>query len=196
VLLAAAGAGFTKGEIVAMQSETMARLYGLSEAAREADRAFMQRALAALGREPDQAKRLAQLNALAEEALMKVPEKERAALGPGLRTRAEILSSENFYQDAITPRRDYLREVRCPVLALNGGKDVLIRADKHAPQIETSLRKGGNKDFTVKIMPDLNHMFQTARTGLMEEAKDIEETVAPEVLQLIGDWLTARVPKQ
>ncbi len=195
VLLAAAGPDLTKADIVATQSETMARLSGLSPAAQQADREFMREALGILVQEPDHGKRLRQMNALAEQALTKVPEKEQAALGPAMRTRAQIFSSDNFYQDAITPRRDYLQEVRCPVLALNGGKDVLISAEKSVPQLKASLRKGGNPDYEVKIMPELNHMFQTAKTGLMEEAKDIEETLAPQVLQLIGNWLSVRMQK-
>jgi pimeloyl-ACP methyl ester carboxylesterase len=193
VLLAAASASLTKGDIVAAQSQAMARLSGFSAKAQEADREFVRRTLVVIGQEPDADKRLQHISAIADEALAKVPARERAAVEPGVRMRVTILASENFHQDAVTARRDYLSEVRCPVLAVNGGKDVLISAEENAPRLVSSLRKGGNKASTVKVLPELNHMFQTARTGMMEEVKHIEETFAPSALRLIGDWITARM---
>lgn len=45
--------------------------------------------------------------------------------------------------------------------------------------LETALKKGGNKNYTVKAMPGLNHLFQTAKTGLPSEYGTIEKTFAP-----------------
>jgi len=142
--------------------------------------------------EPNAAQRFKKISAIAEEALIKVPAAERAAVEPGIRARVEILASDNFHQDAVAERRDYLGEARCPVLALNGDKDVLVSAEDNAPLLSSSLRRGGNGDATVRVLPGLNHMFQTAKTGAMEEAGEIEETFAPSALQLIADWITAR----
>ncbi len=33
-------------------------------------------------------------------------------------------------------------------------------------------------------------MFQTAKTGATDEYPEIDETIAPSVLQCIGDWLS------
>jgi hypothetical protein len=82
------------------------------------------------------------------------------------------------------------------VLALNGDKDVLISAESNAPLLSGSLRGGGNKDGTVRVLPNVNHMFQTAKTGAMEEVGGIEETFAPSALKLIGDWIMERVRGQ
>jgi uncharacterized protein len=194
VLLAAVSASLTKGELVAAQSEAMARLAGLSTEAQAADRDFVRRALVVTRGEADGEKRLAEITAIAEQALTSVPAQERAALEPGMRTRVAILASDNFHQDAVTPRRDYLSEVRCPVLALNGDKDVLVSAEENAPLLIGSLKRGGNREATVRVLPGLNHMFQTARTGAMEEAGEIEETFAPSALQTIGGWITHTVP--
>jgi uncharacterized protein len=192
VLLAAASASLTKGEIVAAQSEAMARLAGLSARAQAADSEFVRRALVVTGGEPHAEKRLEKISAIAEEALTKVPAAERDVVEPGIRARVEILASDNFHQDAVAERRDYLSEVRCPVLALNGDRDVLVSAEDNAPLLSGSLRRGRNSDATVRVLPGLNHMFQTARTGAMEEAGEIEETFAPSALQLLSDWITAR----
>ena len=192
VLLAAASASLTKGELVAAQSQAMARLAGLSAEAQAADSEFVRHALAVTRGEPDAEQRLKRISAIAEEALAEVPAAERAAVEPGIRARVEILASDNFHQDAVAERRDYLSEVRCPVLALNGDKDVLVSAEDNAPLLSGSLRQRGNRDATVRVLPGLNHMFQTAKTGAMEEAGEIEETFAPAALQLIADWITAR----
>ena len=55
--------------------------------------------------------------------------------------------------------------------------------------IEKALKVGGNKDYTVKLLPSLNHLFQTCTTGAPSEYGKIEETIAPAALQAIGDWI-------
>jgi hypothetical protein len=44
----------------------------------------------------------------------------------------------------------------------------------------------------VEEMPGLNHLFQTAKTGAPSEYGEIEETMAPGVLAVIGDWIVQR----
>jgi len=51
------------------------------------------------------------------------------------------------------------------------------------------LKKGGNKDVTVHVLPGLNHLFQTCKTGSVSEYGQIEETFAPVALGEIGDWI-------
>ena len=55
--------------------------------------------------------------------------------------------------------------------------------------IEAALKEGGNKDVTCRELPNLNHSFQTCKTGSPSEYGRIEETIAPEVLKTIGDWI-------
>jgi hypothetical protein len=50
----------------------------------------------------------------------------------------------------------------------------------------------GNPDVTVHRLDGLNHLFQTARTGAIGEYADIPETIAPVVLKIVTDWITAR----
>jgi pimeloyl-ACP methyl ester carboxylesterase len=82
-----------------------------------------------------------------------------------------------------------LRKVQCPVLALNGGKDVQVPPQLNLPAIRKALEEGGNKHFETVEMPGLNHLFQTANTGLVEEYSTIEETMSPAVLEKIAAWL-------
>lgn len=83
---------------------------------------------------------------------------------------------------------DYLTQVQCPVLVLNGAKDVQVLPN-NALAIAQALQDGGNYYYQVNIFPQLNHLFQTAETGLPKEYVEIEETMAPEVLRVVGDWL-------
>lgn len=85
-----------------------------------------------------------------------------------------------------------LRKVRCPILALNGEKDLQVPAEANLRGIERAAREGGNTDVTARVMPGLNHLFQTAKTGSPMEYATIEETFAPEALQLISEWIRAR----
>jgi len=42
---------------------------------------------------------------------------------------------------------------------------------------------------TVKELPNLNHLFQTSKTGNIFEYGQIEETISPTALALMGDWI-------
>ncbi len=86
---------------------------------------------------------------------------------------------------------DYLSKIKCPVLALNGEKDTQVEARSNIDAIKTIISKNGNKKVTSHILPDLNHLFQTAETGAPGEYAKIEETFAPSAMQLIVDWLKA-----
>lgn len=84
--------------------------------------------------------------------------------------------------------RATLMKVRCPVLVLNGEKDMQVPAKEDLAIIEEALKAGGNTRFTVREFPGLNHAFRTAQTGTGSD----EETMSPLVLQTISDWIIAR----
>ena len=62
-------------------------------------------------------------------------------------------------------------------------------SEESLPAIMRALKAGGNKNHTVKELPDLNHLLQTAETGNISEYGKIEETMSPTALQIIGDWI-------
>jgi pimeloyl-ACP methyl ester carboxylesterase len=88
--------------------------------------------------------------------------------------------------------RPYLRQVRCPVLALNGGKDSQVPPKENLGGIERQLQAGGNRNYTVRELPGLNHLFQTCGTGAFSEYVKIEETMSPLALQAVSDWILAK----
>ena len=62
-----------------------------------------------------------------------------------------------------------LEKVKCPVLAINGEKDLQVDPKQNLPPIEAALKAGGNADFTLKELPGLNHLFQACKTGAISE---------------------------
>jgi pimeloyl-ACP methyl ester carboxylesterase len=88
--------------------------------------------------------------------------------------------------------RQSWRKVRCPVLALIGSKDTQVPADVNLAEIGKALAAGGNKDVTTTKLAGLNHLLQTASTGLLEEYGTIEETMSPAALTLMTTWLRGR----
>ena len=85
--------------------------------------------------------------------------------------------------------RPAFEKIRVPVLALNGELDVQVDAEQNLTAIAAALEKGGNRNVTLHRLPEHNHLFQRAKTGLMNEYGAIEETLSPKVLDLIRDWV-------
>lgn len=81
-----------------------------------------------------------------------------------------------------------LRKVKCPVLAMNGDKDTQVQKE-NLKGVAEALEAGGNHQYTIKELPGLNHLFQTAQTGSPSEYAGIEETVSPTALKIISDWI-------
>lgn len=79
-----------------------------------------------------------------------------------------------------------LRQLKCPVLAIIGQKDLQVPAAQNLPAIRKALEEGGNQNFEVDELPGLNHLFQTAKTGSPNEYGEIEETMSPIALERIG----------
>jgi len=82
-----------------------------------------------------------------------------------------------------------LGQVKVPVLALWGEKDLQVPPRQNLPPVESALRLGGNQHYVAKELPGLNHLLQTAKTGSPSEYARIEETMSPSALKTIGDWI-------
>lgn len=86
------------------------------------------------------------------------------------------------------PRR-ILKKVSCPVLAVNGGKDLQVPPEEDLKSIAECLKKGKCKVHKEIEFPGLNHLFQHCTTGSVSEYSKIEETFAPEVLEEMKNWI-------
>jgi fermentation-respiration switch protein FrsA (DUF1100 family) len=94
-----------------------------------------------------------------------------------------------FLRDSlISDPRSNWQAIRCPVLALNGDADHQVPPENLAG-IVAALGVGRNPRVQAAILPSVNHMFQTAKTGAVDEYAAIDETIAPTVIQRIGDFI-------
>ena len=82
----------------------------------------------------------------------------------------------------------YLRQLKVPVLALNGDRDLMVNY-REMEVAAAALRQAGNRDVTVRVLPSLNHLLQPCHTCLGTEYNNLDTTIAPVVLQTVGDWL-------
>jgi fermentation-respiration switch protein FrsA (DUF1100 family) len=101
----------------------------------------------------------------------------RAAVSPTIR---DLIS----YDPGTT-----LRQLSCPVLAIDGSLDLQVSARQNLPAIAVALAESKSADWAVAQLPGLNHLFQTAKTGNIPEYSTIEETISPAALRTIGEWL-------
>ena len=82
-----------------------------------------------------------------------------------------------------------LKKTKCPVLALNGEKDVQVDAGMNLGAVEQWVKSNGNKPVTIKKYPGLNHLFQVCKVCTVNEYGQLEETINPEVLKDISEWI-------
>ena len=84
---------------------------------------------------------------------------------------------------------DDIRQTRCPVFALNGDRDCQVISTLCLPAFQRLLPT--SKKNRIKQYPGLNHLFQHSATGVPTEYGEIEETIAPEVLSDIAEWINS-----
>jgi alpha-beta hydrolase superfamily lysophospholipase len=84
---------------------------------------------------------------------------------------------------------EYWSKIKIPVLALNGTLDTQVISKENLNGIKTSLEKANNKRFEIVAFPNLNHLFQEAKTGSVEEYGQLEQTIAPAVLEKMSSWI-------
>jgi pimeloyl-ACP methyl ester carboxylesterase len=87
----------------------------------------------------------------------------------------------------------YLQKINSKVLALNGARDIQVIDASNLAGIEVSLKKGRTKQYTIKSLPGLNHLFQTCTKCTLAEYGVLEETFSPIALKEINDWLNKYV---
>lgn len=85
--------------------------------------------------------------------------------------------------------RDYLAKVSCPVLAINGTKDLQVVHPQNLDAIAKVLASNGVQGSETRAFEGLNHLFQRATTGLMDEYGKIKTTIEPEVLAVISAFV-------
>jgi fermentation-respiration switch protein FrsA (DUF1100 family) len=190
-----AGPGLVGEEVLYRQAELFARAGGTDDAKVARKRATQEKTFAIVKREKDDKAARTQIEALLQEETAKLSddEKKEAERNKGAVEAQVKLVLTPWFRFFLTydPAPTLLR-VKCPVLALNGERDLQVPPKANLDAIKKALKDGGNKDATVKEMPKLNHLFQTCETGALSEYAKIEETFAPAALEEISGWIGKR----
>ena len=179
-----AGPGLKGEDILLLQSELILKAAGVGDGEVSRTLAFNKQTYALVRQEKDPAALEAKLNDLVQST------STGAALPPAaVQTQVRMLVSPWFRHYLDYDPLPALQKTMCPVLALNGEKDLQVPPKENLSKIQKALQDGGNKDFQTIELPGLNHLFQHGPTGSPTEYGGIEETIAPEALNAVSDWV-------
>jgi uncharacterized protein len=105
----------------------------------------------------------------------------------------ELLSSAWYRYFLTYDPAPILQKVKCPVLAMNGDKDVQVPSKDNLEGIYNALTTGGNTNVTIREIPGLNHAFQECVTGMPDEYGRIEQTFSPPTMTELHQWIMIQV---
>ncbi|AII51516.1 hypothetical protein N008_05905 [Hymenobacter sp. APR13] len=181
-IVSLAGMGVSGRELLLRQQADVLRASGLDTASAGRMRRTQQALLTVIQTTPDNPPAIARMVPLLKQASPGVPESTLTTMA------AQMTSPWYRYFLGLNPA-PALAKVKAPVLALNGTKDVQVAPGPNLEAIRSGLQAAGNRDVTIQQLDGLNHLFQTATTGLPSEYGQISETFSPSALQIIGNWL-------
>ncbi len=186
-----AGPGLPGSKLIVLQSEMIARANGESEENIKLGKDFNIKVFNEINTQTNEAELKDTLDKMFSEFYEGLPkeEKEKTGSKKSFMLRSKTLLSPWFRYFLKYDPRPTLEKVSCPVLVLNGEKDMQVPAKENLREIEKALKKGGNKNFKIVELPDLNHLFQTSKTGSPSEYSKITETFSPKALKIIKDWI-------
>jgi uncharacterized protein len=186
-----AGTGVTGEEILYRQAELIAKAQGAAAAALAASRRTQEHIIQAVKESADAADAEKRVHEIADEELGKSAAGEAidSAAKAAMESQLKLALSPWFRYFLTYDPQPALRKVKCPTLVLNGEKDLQVDPKQNLPPIEAALKDGGTSEFEVRELAGLNHLFQHCQTGSPTEYSKIDETFAPEALELIGDWI-------
>ena len=191
-----AGPGVPGDEILFEQGALIAKAGGASDESIAFQRKVQQRLFAIVRDDISDEEATAKGKAALDEIIKELPEEQRGEaeqMRGAIEQQMNGLNSAWFRLFLRHDPRPVLTQVKCPVLAINGAKDLQVPPKQNLPQVEAALRSGGNTKFDVRELPGLNHLFQTATTGSVSEYAQIEETIAPLALNAMSAWIEKTV---
>jgi hypothetical protein len=192
------GPGVPGSRIIVEQARLISEASGTSTADLKEQAALQKRSIdaALTGQGWDEVK--ADLIAYFKKAAAAMPESQRKALGDvdawaAKSVEAQIALMQSPWMQFFLAHdpATVLEKVQVPVLALFGGLDLQVPAEENRAAIEKALERGGNKDVTIKVFPDANHLYQAAKTGSPAEYAMLKPEFTPGFLDTISEWILA-----
>jgi fermentation-respiration switch protein FrsA (DUF1100 family) len=141
----------------------------------------------------------ADIQALTRQALEGMPEAQRKGI-PDIEAAAGKFAEQQLAA-VRTPWFRYfldydpvpaLEKVTCPVLAVFAERDAQVPAMSNRDPMEQALKRGGNADFTIRVIPRANHLYQDSVTGGPREYGTLKKEFVPGFLDLVTSWIQER----
>lgn len=126
-----------------------------------------------------------------DKKLEKAPEKVKTSSSAmSIKMSMNMLLNNDWGREFLKYRaKDYFKNCKVPVLAINGAEDIQVPAASNNKAFLKWLKQSKNKNSEAVILPGLNHLFQHCRQCNIEEYATIEETFAEEVMQKMVEWM-------
>lgn len=194
-----AGTGIRGDKLLLMQQELIARANGAGEKEIGLTKKMSEKVFELITKSNDDEQLKKDLGEYFKQALKENPE-----IKPANQKEEEFIAEQVKGAMSPWPWMQYflkynpetsLKNVKCPVLALNGEKDLQVPAKENLSAIEKILKNSGNKDVTVKAYDGLNHLFQECKTGSPTEYPTLQQTFSPVVMADFTKWIKERAFK-
>jgi pimeloyl-ACP methyl ester carboxylesterase len=187
-----AGPGLPGDSILILQSELIQKVMGNNYEDIQKSLSINRKIFSLIKNSNDDENLKKQINEVLNSEISKMTDEEKSKMGDTeayVNQQIKTLTSPWFKYFVKYDPRPTLEKVKCPVLAIDGENDLQVPAKQNLASIESVLKKGGNENFETVLLPGLNHLFQTSKTGAVSEYGTIEETIAPKALVTILVWL-------
>jgi len=192
-----AGPGIPISDLMTEQSEAVMRSSGIGEEALKAYQSLYKKEIVAIAKAPTEEAALRSANDIFQSWQSTTPKNivTTTTMVTDSASRKDFASK--FVKQIYSPwfrfflqynPQPTLSKLACPVLALNGEKDVQVIAKSNLEGIRAALQKSKSK-FEVTEFPGLNHLFQTCKTCAPSEYFSLEETFSPNALEVMTKWL-------
>ncbi len=185
-----AGPGVPGSEIIPNQTELISRAAGASDEDIRKNIDLLKQIIALATSDKPKPEIKAAIKEMTDKLSANMTDAERKA------TPAEALSAQMegmmlpWFRFFLTyDPRPALKAIKCPVLVLNGSKDLQVDPKLNLPEIKKAFESVGKKNYEIVELENLNHLFQTCKTGSPSEYRGIEETIAPVAMDTITKFM-------
>jgi pimeloyl-ACP methyl ester carboxylesterase len=186
-----AGPGIQGGELLLLQQYLINKANGVPEKSNKAMQRFNRKIYKIAANQSN----ITDAKPILEKEIRKALKNTKDEDLPGYSSKEQLIQESinticnpwMFYFIKYNPKKE-LEKINCHVLALNGSKDLQVPPKENLGALQKYIPKS-EKIRVFRELPNLNHLFQECETGNPLEYGTIEQTIHPEVLIILGDWL-------
>ena len=186
-----AGPGIQGSELLLLQQYLINKANGIPEKSNKAMQRFNRKIYKIVTNQSN----VTDSKPIIEKEIRKALKNTRDEELPGYSSKEQLIQESlsnvcnpwMFYFIKYNPKSD-LEKVNCHVLALNGSKDLQVPPKENLGAMQKYIPKS-DKSHVFRELPNLNHLLQECESGNPQEYRTIEQTIQPEVLKILGDWL-------